>query len=105
MSSKQYVSERMLIAVRNDGERMDVKLSVGFPYKDELFNTWACPVKAEGLFHRLSDLHGVDPSQAFERSRNFLVALLHDFLDKGGNLYLFEGDTAMSKKEVGGFVE
>jgi len=104
MVSKQYVSEKTLSAIRSDGQRRDIAVAVGVPFKDNRFKTWACPVKADGLFNGLSDLHGTDPSQAFRRSRAFLISLLHDFLDKGGSLYIFDGDKGMTKEEVAKFV-
>ena len=103
MKQKEYVAERKLIGIRSDGERIKISIGIGVPYKDEKFNSWACPLKCEGLFDRLSDQHGIDSWQAIRLSQNTVVSLLHGFLDKGGKLYIFDEDKAMTKKEIDEF--
>jgi hypothetical protein len=105
MNRGQYAFERQLSGVRSDGERIVITIAVGAPFKDDKLNSWACPVRADGLLNRLTDLHGINPLQAVRHTRNFIVWLLHDFVGKGGTLYMFNQYEEMSKQNIDKFFE
>jgi hypothetical protein len=105
MNGEQHISSKLLSGIRSDGVRLDITVAVGAPYKDGDLDSWACPLKVEGLLNNLADMHGMDSSQAFRRARKFVVWLLHDFLDKGGRIYLFDGDKAMTKERISALFE
>lgn len=105
MNGKQYISSKMLFGVRSDGGRVDITVAVGAPYSDGDLNSWACPLKVEGLFNNLADMHGIDASQAFRRAREFVIWLLHDFLDKGGRIYIFHRHKEMTKERINALFE
>jgi hypothetical protein len=103
MKKKEYVAERKLVGINVDGERIGITVAVGVPYKDDKYDSWACPLKVEGLFNQLSDQHGIDSWQAFRLSQKTVVSLLHGFLDKGGKLYIFGEDKEMTNEEIDEF--
>ena len=100
MKQEEYVSTRKLSGVRGGGEAVDITVAIGIPYRDEKIDSWACPVEAEGLFKKLADQHGIDSWQAFRLCQKLVVSLLHDFLDKGGKLYIFGEVKEMTKEEI-----
>ena len=104
MICKQYVYERKLFGIRSDGGAIDITVALGVPYKDNNLNSWACPVLAEGLFNGLATLRGINSWRAFRHSQNFVVTLLHGFLEKGGKLYTYDGDKEMVKEAIDGFI-
>lgn len=104
MISKKYAHKRKLSAIRNDGEIFVVTVALGTPYKDDNWNSWACQVKADGLFAGLATLRGINSWRAFRHSQSFVVSLLHDFLDKGGRLYTYDENRELMKAEIDGFI-
>lgn len=103
MRQQEYVSERKLSAIGGDGEKIEITVAIGVPYKDDKYNSWACPVKAEGLFNRLADQHGIDSWQAFRLSQKLILSLLHDYLEKGGKLYIFGENIEVTQEELDEF--
>ena len=103
MKQMDYVAERKLVGIRSDGERIEITISIGVPYKDERYESWACPLKVDGLLDQLLDQHGIDSWQAIRLSQKTAVSLLRDFMEKGGNLYIFDEEKAMTKEELDEF--
>ena len=69
MDTNRYISERTLEEVTPNGEKINILVAVGVPYKDEKYDSWACPVKAEGMVHKnLSAQRGIDSWQTSWRS-------------------------------------
>jgi hypothetical protein len=105
MNDKLYISEKMLSGIRSDGRSVEITVAVGTPYNDGDLNSWACPLKVEGLFNNLADMHGRDPSQAFRRARKFVIWLLYGFLDKGGRIYIFDGRKEVTRERISALFE
>jgi len=104
MIPEKYVHKRKLSAVRTDGEVFVVTVALGVPFKDDNWNSWACRVKAEGLFAGLATLRGINSWRAFRHSQSFVVSLLYDFLDQGGRLYTYDDNRELMKAEIDGFI-
>lgn len=100
MNREQYVYERKLSGIRSDSQPIAITVALGVPYKDDNLNVWICPAKAHGLFHGLANLRGPNSWRALRLSQKFIASLLHDFLDRGGKLYLPDADTEMAGTDV-----
>lgn len=96
---KQIIAERQLIGVKSNGERQRISLRIGLPYKSSDVD-WACPVEAEGLYKKLSDIHGVDSFQALMLTIGFLKKLLDGFVEDGGSLFWVDQKTEVNLDEL-----
>ena len=103
MKNGQYIAEREFLGVNPNGENINIAIGIGIPYKSKEYNSWACPVKIEGLYTKLSDIHGIDSWQAVRLSQKFVASLLEGFIEKGGKIYLFEEKEEISKEEINEF--
>lgn len=86
MNTPQFIAERVILAVSQDGSTCEVHLGVGTPYEiteDE----WACPVRLDGLHDNLRDQHGSDSWQALQLAFRLIEQLLTYFVEDGGKLY------------------
>ena len=88
MPSKQglFIAERNLVCVRPSGERFDVRLRVGKPYRVDSVS-WACPVEATGLFKHLADIHGVDSFHSLMLGQGLLRKLVGAEIESGSQFF------------------
>lgn len=100
MKNKEYIAERKFRGIKKDGAEIDITVGIGIPYEDEKYNSWACPVKLDGLYSELADQHGIDSWQALRLAQKLVVSLLQGFVEKGGRIYLFEEDDEVTKDEI-----
>ncbi|MDH5178050.1 MAG: hypothetical protein OEZ39_16220 [Gammaproteobacteria bacterium] len=96
----EYIAERRLQGIDNKGRQIDIVVGIGAPYEDKNMESWACPVKIEGLHRSLADQHGIDAWQAIRLSQKLVVGLLSDFIEKGGKLYIFDEEDELKKNEI-----
>ncbi len=80
------LAERAVLAIRADGTESVVTLAIGHPYAISP-TEWACPVRLDGLHHRLPDVRGIDAWQCLQLCQALLAQLLRHFVDGGGRLY------------------
>jgi hypothetical protein len=88
-SNTRWLASRAILAVKADGQRMNITLRIGFPYEvtpDE----WACPIAMEGFQDRFPDIHGIDAWQAVQLVQNLQAQLLGYFVQDGGKLFCHE---------------
>ena len=91
----QTIAEERLVALRPSGERSDVVVAIGLPYRvghDE----WACPVSLAGLHERLHDVHGSSSLQALCLAASLVRRLLTSFVQDGGRLLQADGTESFS---------
>lgn len=100
MDDNKYISERVLEAIKPTGERIKISVGVGVPYKDSEYDSWACPVKAEGLHKNLAAMHGIDSWQALREAQKLILTILVHFVEDGGKLYIFGEDEEVAINEV-----
>ena len=100
MDSKIYIAERVFEAINPGGERIEVTVAIGAPYKDEEYESWACPVKAEGFHKNLAAMHGIDSWQALREAQKLVLSILVHFIEDGGKLYIFGEDEEVTINEV-----
>lgn len=53
-----------------------------------------------GLYGFLADQHGVDSWQALKLAYNLAVGLLGSFVEKGGRLFLWPNEAAITLEEL-----
>jgi hypothetical protein len=80
------VATRHLVGERATGERFDITVRIGQPYKVNDVS-WACPVAVDGLDRQLADMHGIDSWQALLLAISLVRDRLGHFLETGGKLY------------------
>jgi hypothetical protein len=82
------IARDTIYAVRPDGERITIELSVGAPYQvtDGSGHEWACPVSLTPLYSRLHDAHGSTSLQALCLALSLAIDLLAKFREDGGTL-------------------
>ena len=100
MDTNEYISERTLKGVKSNGEKVDIVVAIGTPYKDEKYDSWACPVKADGIHNNMAAQHGIDSWQAIREAQKLIVSILIHFIEKGGKLYIFGEDEEVTTSEV-----
>lgn len=74
MAIEQVIAERVMVFVRDTGEREDAYVRVGAPVKidDE---TWHCPYEFRAGAHiKTMGMHGVDALQALDSTMKVLPA-------------------------------
>jgi hypothetical protein len=84
-TSVPFIASRELVGLDAARGEFAIRLAFGMPYqygKDE----WVCAVALEGLYPKVSDIHGHDSFQALMLAQNFAQTLLQDFVEKGGRL-------------------
>ena len=100
MDNNKYIAERILEAIKPSGERIIITLAIGTPYKDEEYDSWACPVRAEGLHKNLAAMHGIDSWQAVREAQKLILTILVHFVEDGGKLYIFGEDEEVTISEI-----
>lgn len=100
MEAMKYISQRTLKGIKPSGEEINIVVAVGIPYPDEKYDSWACPVKIEGLHEKLADQHGIDSWQALRLAQKLIESMLCHFIEKGGKLYIFGEDKEVTLDEV-----
>lgn len=80
------VARRELVGERADGERFNIAIHIGMPYKVNDVS-WACPVAVDGIDRKLADMHGIDSWQALLLAISLVRSRLEHFLETGGKLY------------------
>ncbi|WP_417764947.1 DUF6968 family protein [Shewanella chilikensis] len=100
MDINDYISERNLEGVKPSGEKINIVVAVGVPYKDEKYESWACPVKVEGLHKNLAAQHGIDSWQALREAQKLVASILTHFIEDGGKLYIFGEREEVTTSEV-----
>lgn len=92
---KEVIARTKLIGLTVEGEKHDIEVKIGVPYKvehDDGLEEWACPVSLTPLYNRLHDAHGSDSFQAMCLAASLVIDLLTSFQEKGGELMLEGGD-------------
>jgi hypothetical protein len=80
------LASRSMLAVKANGERLTVVVSIGQPY-EVTPEEWAVSVAIPGLHSRIGDIHGIDAWQVVQLADELVVQLLGYFVDEGGKLY------------------
>jgi hypothetical protein len=83
--SPGWLVDRAVIAVKPNGQEIQVNLRIGFPY-EVTPEQWACPVAVDGLHSGLADQRGIDAWQALQLAQSLQAQLLGYLLEEGGNL-------------------
>ena len=91
---KSPLASRPILAVKPNGERLAVVLTIGHPY-EVTPEEWAISVAMSGLHGRLGDLHGIDAWQVVLLAYRFVAQLLGHFVNEGGKLYWPETEEPM----------
>jgi len=89
------IARTKLIGVRADGERQEIEIKIGTPYKiehEDNLEEWACPVSLEPLYKKLHDAHGSDSFQAMCLAASLVIDLLAAFRENGGRILMESGD-------------
>jgi hypothetical protein len=84
--SSSAIAIRELVGERAGGERFDVTIRIGHPYRVNDVS-WACPVAVDGVDRQLADMHGIDSWQALLLAIGLVRSRLEHFLETGGKLY------------------
>jgi hypothetical protein len=89
MDEPEWIAERIIWAVDQNGQGFDIGLRIGRPYQtDSPHGDWACPVAMIGLHRRFPDIYGVDSWQALVLAVDLTKKLLETFVEiDGGKLY------------------
>ena len=103
MKNGQYIAERKFLGVDVNGDNINITVGIGIPYESKEYNSWACPVKIEGLYNKLADQHGIDSWQAVRLSQKLVASLLEGFIEKGGKIYLFDENDEITREEINEF--
>jgi len=93
------IAERELIGIRNDGEKVLLRLRIGRPYPASDID-WACPVAVDGLHKRLADQHGVDSFQSLALAQALCRKLLEGFVKDGGTILSADGTSPVDLNEL-----
>ncbi|BFM12543.1 hypothetical protein R50072_26960 [Simiduia litorea] len=100
MDSMKYIAERSFEAIKPSGEKTQIIVAIGVPYKDEEYDSWACPVKVEGIHKNLAAMHGIDSWQALREAQKLVLSILVHFVEGGGKLYIFGENEEVTVSEV-----
>ena len=95
----KYIAERMLRFKYPDNRLVEVKLSIGLPYKNDDIS-WSCPVTLEGLHDKVHDIVGADSFQALMLAQNLARTLLLNVVDKGVKIYSLEDNNENHEIEI-----
>jgi Domain of unknown function (DUF6968) len=95
----EFIAEREMKAIAPDGKQFTITARIGRPYKITE-EEWACPVALDGLYGSLADQHGVDSWQALKLAYSLAVGLLGSFVEKGGKLFLWPNEGAVTPEEL-----
>jgi hypothetical protein len=95
-----YVVERTLTGIKADGETITICAGVGVPYQSEKHDSWACPLKLDGIHKNVRDLHGTDSWQAFTLAQKFIIGQLKYFMEDGGALLMFPNEPPLTLEEL-----
>jgi hypothetical protein len=78
MDDFPVIAERMLDMLDMESKQsVRLRILIGKPYWVDAGDEAACPVAIHGLVGRVSDIHGVDLSQALELAIAFVNSLLN----------------------------
>jgi hypothetical protein len=95
----RWLASRTILAVKPDGQKMNVTLRIGFPYEVST-GEWACPLAMEGLQERVPDIHGIDAWQTVQLVQNLQAQLLGYFVQDGGTLLCDEPPNPIELHEL-----
>jgi hypothetical protein len=95
----EIIAERTLICVKPSGDRIPVTFRIGRPYRASDVD-WACPVAAEGLHSKLSDIHGGDSFQALILTQKLLCQLMIGVIDDGGCFRSADDDSPIDVRQM-----
>jgi|ERR1700722_8273146 len=84
--SSSAIAIRELVGERDGGERFDVSIRIGHPYRVNDVS-WACPAAVDGVDRQLADMHGIDSWQVLLLAIGLVRSRLEHFLETGGKLY------------------
>jgi hypothetical protein len=101
MKEEDAIAQRVLVCEREGGDRVKVTLRIGKPYQVS-DSDWACPVEAEGLFGRLSDIHGIDSFQALVLAQRLLRTLMHGEIADGSTFWWADTHEELDVEEMFG---
>jgi len=93
------IAERGGIYIKPNGERVSVTLRIGTPYRASDVD-WACPVAAEGLYSKLTDMHGIDSFQALALAQRLLLQLMAGAIEDGGSFRNVDDDSPIDIKQL-----
>lgn len=80
-------------AQRPNEDPFQVCIEVGVPYRvNDDPDEWACPVALKPLYNNLHDAHGGNSLQSLCLALSLVFDLLSAFQEKGGKLYMTDGD-------------
>ena len=85
------VASTDLICVSSNGERREVVIEIGRPYKTPS-GSWACSAAMRGMYRSLADIHGVDSLQALCLAASLVRTLLTYFVKDGGKIFYPNSD-------------
>lgn len=85
------VTSTALICVSSNGERREVVIEIGRPYKTPQ-GSWACPVAMRGMYRRLADIQGEDSLQSLCLAATLVRTLLTYFVKDGGKIFFPNSD-------------
>jgi hypothetical protein len=91
----EMIAQRAIVWVKPDGSRVPITLQIGKPYRASDVD-WACPVAADGLYAKLSDIHGVDSFQALVLAQRLLLQLMNGAVEDGGTFLHVEDDSPIN---------
>lgn len=90
---EKVTASTLINAQRPDEEPFQVSIEVGVPYRvNDDPDEWACPAALKPLYKNLHDAHGGDPVQSLCLALSLVFDLLSAFREKGGKLYMKDGD-------------
>ena len=98
-ASATWLASRSIIAVKPDGQAMNVTLRIGLPYEVSP-EEWACPMAMEGFQERFPDIHGIDAWQSVQLVQSLQAKLLGHFVRSGGRLFWDEPPEPIELSEL-----
>jgi hypothetical protein len=85
-TSSSWLADRTVVAVKPNGEEIQVIMRIGFPYEVSP-DQWACQVAVDGLHDSLQEQSGIDAWQAVQLAQSLQAQLLGYFVEDGGELF------------------
>ena len=102
-----WIAERRVVIVHPDGRRVPGHIAVGQPYTLGGADPAAsfeshCPVEIDGIHSRVHPIIGGGTLHALLVAVQFLGAMLHDFISRGGRILDPEDDSDVPLAELFG---
>lgn len=90
---EQTIAETTRIVRGSKGEEKNVHIAIGRPYRISEEEA-ACPVSMDGLYAKISDIHGSDTFHALALALCFVTLTFKKLEEKGYSFHFENGENA-----------